>query len=290
MIWGDRICTVMNLTDLIRAVRQRVDAENSLFFTDTELTDYINWAVEDVYDLLLQSDTECSHLVVTASLYGPNTQLPSAGTAAGTPVPLTTGSQYGSDMSGSVTYGTYRLQFPDMRTLKRVEWAPATRVGQGPTALYTVGEQTPDCFIPAAPVELINTLTDWSVQHWHRDTVRYLLRTDPTGRPQKELWMFPITSDTYAVRVYYIPTAKRLIAGADENPYGWDQLIICQAAIRCCEKQMRPTDDLRADAQRLTTRLQRTVDVSDRGRVKRVPDPGRSAWGRYSQSSVGRRY
>lgn len=49
------MATTMTLLQLRTAVRQRADIVNSLFFTDAELTSYINQSLFELYDLLVES-------------------------------------------------------------------------------------------------------------------------------------------------------------------------------------------------------------------------------------------
>ena len=97
--------------------------------------------------------------------------------------------------------------------------------------------------------------------------LRYRLNGD-------NLWLTPTPAAGQTIQVWYVPklpTLDVLTATAD-GISGWTEYVICDAAIKCMQKEESDVSVLMAQKQALTARIQAMADSRDIGSPHRVSD------------------
>ena len=103
--------------------------------------------------------------------------------------------------------------------------------------------------------------------------LRYRLRDD-------KLWLTPIPKAGQAMRMFYIPRPSTLSADADlvDGVAGWEEYIICDAAIKCMVKEESDPSAFAAQKIALIQRIESAAENRNAGAPKTVSDIHQSFW------------
>jgi|SRR5882672_1402408 len=88
------------------------------------------------------------------------------------------------------------------------------------------------------------------------------------------LWLTPTPAGGQTLQVWYVPkltTLATLVSTAD-GVSGWTEYIICDAAMKCLQKEESDVSVLMAEKQALMTRIQAMADSRDVGSPHKVSD------------------
>lgn len=226
------IPTTMRLSDLRTATRQRADMVNSQFVTDDELNSYINQSYFELYDILVQK-------------YGDDYFVTD-------PVSFTTNgsSQFydlpnGTNFSGAQAF--YKLLGVDLGLSNTQDSFVTIRP-------FTFGER--------------NRYAVPNFQSFYGVTnLRYRLKGN-------QLWLTPIPSQGQQMRIWYIPRLNQLVNDTDlaDGISGWTEYIICDAAIKCLQKEESDVSVVAAQKMALIARIEAAAENRDAGNPARVVD------------------
>lgn len=89
-----------------------------------------------------------------------------------------------------------------------------------------------------------------------------------------KLWLTPIPRSGQTLRVWYIPRMTTLSADADlaDGISGWTEYIICDAAIKCLQKEESDVSVLGAEKAALINRIEAAASNRDAGQPATVSD------------------
>lgn len=250
------MATTMTLSQLMVAVRQRADmlptgytpttTSIAYFVADPELISYINQSYFELYDLLIT--------VYEDYFVAPPLQILTDGTTQQYPLPD------GILYSGAPEF--YKLMGVDLGiasnnnawvTLKKFDFISRNR--------YVYPQLT------TTYLGVFN--------------LRYRL----VGNT---LMFIPIPSGGQYIRLWYIPTLTQLINLTDtaDGISGWTEYIICDAAIKCMQKEESDISVLELQKVALIKRIEETAMNRDAGQGDTISDTRTRAeqWGNYGPS------
>lgn len=129
---------------------------------------------------------------------------------------------------------------------------------------------TNDSFVTVRPFEFIdrNRYAVPNFQSFYGLTnLRYRLNGD-------KLWFTPIPAKSQTIRIWYIPRMTTLSSDTDtvEGISGWTEYIICDAAIKCLQKEESDVSVLFAEKAALIARIQAMAEGRDAGSPAKVSD------------------
>jgi hypothetical protein len=95
------------------------------------------------------------------------------------------------------------------------------------------------------------------------------------------LWLTPTPASGQTIQVWYVPRLTPLAALSDtaDGISGWTEYVICDAAIKCLQKEESDVSVLMAEKQALTMRIQAMADSRDVGAPHKVSDTLTSDFG-----------
>lgn len=243
---------VRTLADLVTQVRRRADMENTTFVTDEEIEQYVQDAMGDLWDILIEAagpEHFTSSLSITTT----------AGVAQ---------YQLDTDIAGmgvGYTFEPLRIyKTIALEILEEGQYRPLS-----PGGFYS----RPDSALP------------FDSQH-----AEYFLTSsqDEGGYQKRVLNLRPTPQAAYSLRLLYIPIPMELLSvGSDmggmtfQSFTGWDEFIITDAAAKCLEKEesdSRPLLSRRANAEARIRLHAMSMNQESGGRVRNVDAERRRRW------------
>ena len=236
------MATTMTLAQLRTAARQRADQVNSNFVSDSELNSYINQSYFELYDILIQK-------------YGDNY-------FSADPVQFSTD---GSTMQYPLPNGI--LTFTNGRTGATGYTAPAFYKLLGVDLMLANQQQS---FVTIRPFNFSdrNRYAVPNFQSFYGVTnLRYRLNDN-------YLWLTPIPSSGQNIQIWYVPRLETLDDDADtaDGISGWTEYIICDAAIKCMQKEESDVSVLMAQKMALIQRIESAGENRDAANPATVSD------------------
>lgn len=235
--------TSMTLSQLRTAVRQRADMVNSTFVSDVELNSYINQSYFELYDLL----------ITTYETYYAAAPLVFQTDGVSQLYPLPDGILY------SAAQPFYKMLGLDIGlssnnnagvTIKRFEFISRNRYVYPQLNSTYLG-----CFN---------------------------LRYDLVGN---SLMLIPIPSTAQFLRLWYIPRLQTLDTDGSraDGISGWTEYIICDAAIKCGQKEETDISVLMGQKMGLIKRIEESAMNRDVGQPATISDTRTRSeqWGQY---------
>ena len=199
--------TTMSLAELRTATRQRADMVNSQFVSDSELNSYINQSYFELYDLLIQKygDNYYSADPVVFATDGQTMQYPLPDGA----LTFTNGR---TQANGYVATAFYKLLGVDLQLANQYQSFVTIR---------------PFNFSDRNRYAVLNFQSFYGVTN-----LRYRLN-------DKYIWLTPIPAAGQNIQIWYAPRLTTLSDDADtcDGISGWTEYIICDAAIKCMQKE-----------------------------------------------------
>lgn len=228
----------LTLQNLIDAVRQRADMQNSQFVTDSELTSYINQSYQELYDLIRQKFGD-DYFVAP-------------------PVIITTD---GTNDTYLLPNGTNFSAAPSFQNLLGVDLLLSNQ----PDSAVTI---KPFMFAERNRYAVPNFQSFYGVTN-----LRYRLRDN-------RIWFTPIPASGQSIRLFYVPQLVALSAPSDtaDNLGGWLEYVICDAAIKCAQKEESDISVLAAQKMMLIQRIEAAAENRDIGMSQSVSDTLRTDW------------
>lgn len=103
--------------------------------------------------------------------------------------------------------------------------------------------------------------------------LRYRLRDNA-------LWLTPRAQAGQLMRVYYIPRPTELVLDSDtvDGVSGWEEYIICDAAIKCMVKEESDPQAFAAQKAAMLQRLESEAENRNAGQPQTVSDVNQSFW------------
>lgn len=103
--------------------------------------------------------------------------------------------------------------------------------------------------------------------------LRYRLRDDT-------LWFTPVPAGGQLLRMFYIPRPNDLDEDADtvDGVSGWEEYIICDAAIKCMVKEESDPSSFMAQKMALLQRIESAAENRNAGQPQTVSDVHQSFW------------
>ena len=103
--------------------------------------------------------------------------------------------------------------------------------------------------------------------------LRYRLRDN-------KLWFVPVPQASQSLRYFYIPRPTELDDDADtvDGVSGWEEYIICDAAIKCMVKEESDPMAFAAQKQAMLTRIESAAENRNAGEPQRVTDVMQDFW------------
>lgn len=239
----------LTLLQLRTAVRQRADMVNSQFVTDAELTSYINQSYQELYDLLRQKFGDDYFVAPEVTI-------------------TTTGT---NDLY-ALPDGTNFSAAPAFQNLLGVDLLLSNQADSAVTI-------KPFMFIERNRYAVPNFQSFYGVTN-----LRYRLRGN-------NIWFTPIPSAGQSIRLFYVPQLVALSADGDlaDNLGGWLEYVICDAAIKCMQKEESDVSVLGAQKLMLITRIEAAAETRDPGSPQIVSDTiyNNSSWPTGNGSGMG---
>lgn len=236
------MATTMTLAQLRTAVRQRSDQVNSQFCSDAEVNSYINQSYFELYDLLIQK-------------YGNNyfsadpAVFPTDGSTMQYPLPngVLTFTNGRTGASGYVAPQFYKLLGVDLELANQS-----------------------DSFVTIRPFNFPdrNRYAVPNFQSFYGVTnLRYRINGD-------YLWLTPIPQSGQNIQIWYIPRLTTLSVDADtcDGISGWTEYIICDAAMKCMQKEESDCSMLMAEKVALIQRIEAAAENRDAANPATVSD------------------
>ena len=129
---------------------------------------------------------------------------------------------------------------------------------------------TSDSFVTIRPFEFIdrNRYAVPNFQSFYGLTnLRYRINGD-------KIWFTPIPAANQRIRLWYIPRMTTLALDTDtvDGISGWTEYIICDAAMKCMQKEESDVSVLMAEKQMLIRRIEAMAESRDVGSPARVSD------------------
>lgn len=239
--------TTMTLETLRDATRQRADQVNSQFITDAELDSYINQSYFELYDILIQkygdgyySADPAIFAIDTASTSSLNVQYP---------------------LPNGV------LEFINGRTGDSGYVAPEFYKLYGVDLI--LANQYQSCVnIPPFNFRDRNDFSVPNFQSFYGVTnLRYKLNSN-------YLWLTPIPAAGQKIQLWYAPRLTTLAEDDDtcDGISGWTEYIICDAAIKCMQKEESDCSVLFAQKAALIQRIEAAAENRDAANPGTVSD------------------
>lgn len=239
--------TDMTLAQLRLATRQRADQVNSQFVSDDELNSYINQSYFSLYDILVQkygndyySADPAIFPVNGATVNGLNAQYP---------------------LPNGV------LTFTNGRTGEADYVAPRFYKLLGLDLI--LANQTQSC-VTIKPFNFPdrNRYAVPNFQSFYGVTnLRYRLN-------DRYLWLTPIPASGQQIQIWYVPRLQTLDADDDvcDGISGWTEYIICDAAIKCMQKEESDCSVLILQRQDLVQRIEAAAENRDAANPATISD------------------
>jgi hypothetical protein len=103
--------------------------------------------------------------------------------------------------------------------------------------------------------------------------IRYRLRDN-------QLWLTPIPQAGQLMRIYYCPRPSTLSDDSDtvDGVSGWEEYIICDAAIKCMVKEESDPQAFGLQKQAMLTRIESAAENRNAGQPQTVSDINQSFW------------
>lgn len=97
--------------------------------------------------------------------------------------------------------------------------------------------------------------------------LRYRLNGD-------NIWFTPIPAANQTIRLWYVPRMTTLLSDTDtvDGVSGWTEYIICDAAMKCMQKEESDVSVLMAQKQMLIQRIEAMAEARDAGSPAKVSD------------------
>jgi hypothetical protein len=129
---------------------------------------------------------------------------------------------------------------------------------------------TSDSYVTIRPFEFIdrNRYAVPNFQSFYGLTnLRYRLNGD-------KIWFTPIPAANQRIRLWYIPRMTTLALDTDtvDGVSGWTEYIICDAAMKCMQKEESDVSVLMAEKQMLIRRIEAMAESRDVGSPAKVSD------------------
>lgn len=236
------MATTMTLAELKTAVRQRADMVNSQFVTDNELKSYINQSYFELYDLLIQKygDNYFSADPIEFATDGASLQFP-------LPNGVLTFINGRTKTGGYVAPAFYKLLGVDLKLANQS-----------------------DSFVTIRPFNFSdrNRYAVPNFQSFYGVTnLRYRLNGD-------YLWLTPTPAAGQQIQVWYVPRLTTLELDSDvaDGISGWTEYIVCDAAIKCLQKEESDVSMPFAQKQALIARIESAAENRDAANPSTVSD------------------
>lgn len=234
--------TTMTLAQLRTAARQRADQVNSQFVTDAELNSYINQSYFELYDLLIQKygDNYYSADPIVFSTDGQTMQYP-------LPNGVLTFTNGRTGATGYVAPEFYKLLGVDLELANQTQSFVTIR---------------PFNFSDRNRYAVPNFQSFYGVTN-----LRYRLNGD-------YLWLTPIPNAGQQIQVWYVPRLTQMTSDSDtcDGISGWTEYIICDAAIKCMQKEESDCSVLFAQKAALIQRIESAAENRDAANPATVSD------------------
>ncbi len=224
--------TVMNLADLRAAVRQRADMEKSQFVSDPELNSYINQSYFELYDLLVTLYED--YYVASPIVFATD--------GVTTQYPLPDGVLY------NAAPALYKLMGVDLGL-----------------------NQASNAWVTLRKFDFIER----NRYVYPQLTSTYLgvfnLRYRIIGNT---LMFIPTPSAGQYVRMWYVPRLSTLVNDSDtaDGISGWTEYVICDAAIKCLQKEESDISIVAAQKMGLIKRIEDSAMNRDVGQPDTISD------------------
>lgn len=129
---------------------------------------------------------------------------------------------------------------------------------------------TPDSFVTIRPFEMIDR-NRYAVPNFQSFYGLTNLRYRINGN---NIWFTPIPAANQTIRLWYIPRMTTLTADTDtvDGISGWTEYIICDAAMKCMQKEESDVSVLMAEKQMLIKRIEAMAESRDVGSPAKVSD------------------
>lgn len=236
------MATTMTLAQLRTAVRQRADMVNSQFCSDAEINSYINQSYFELYDLLIQKYGD-NYYVADPAVFatdGQTMQFP-------LPNGVLTFTNGRTNATGYVAPAMYKLLGVDLELANQS-----------------------DSFVTIKPFNFSdrNRYAVPNFQSFYGVTnMRYRLNGD-------YLWLTPTPTSGQNIQIWYAPRLTQLSADADtcDGISGWTEYIICDAAMKCLQKEESDVSVLMAEKQGLVQRIEAAGENRDAANPATVSD------------------
>lgn len=206
------MASTVTLSSLKTQVRQRADMQNTQFVTDAELTLYINSAIQELYDMLVEAAED--YYTISSSIVCD-----------------------GIANSYTVPVDFYKLMGID----------------------YTVGNDP-------IPMEKYTFLDRNRYSTSDNRIIRYRLI--------KNAIIFQPVPAAQTMTLWYIPAFTFLSADADvfDGINGWEDFVVCDAAIKCKMKEEADVSELLLEKKGIEDRIEAMRFSRDQGTPERVGD------------------
>jgi hypothetical protein len=226
----------ITLLQLRTQARERADMTNSTFVTDTELNNYINKSIAELYDILVQC-------YGSDYFTAPAIEFNTIGAQDKYDIPTILKGTYGDGVDSGNTF--YKMVALDAK-VNSGEWSSVT--------LFSFGER--------------NRFQRFGI--WDRlgiTNFRYRM----VGN---NLTIAPTPTQAGPMRFWYIPAAKVLTADADsfDDINQWSEYVIVDAAIKMLQKEESDVSVLMAEKTALKRRIEEAGNNRDVGKSEAVGD------------------
>lgn len=236
------MATTMTLAELRAATRQRADQVNSQFVTDSELNSYVNQSYFELYDLLIQKygDNYFSADPVIFATDGSSRQFP-------LPNGTLTFTNGRTGASGYVAPGFYKLLGVDLMLANQAQSFVTIR---------------PFNFADRNRYAVPNFQSFYGVTN-----LRYKLNGE-------FLWLTPTPAAGQNIQIWYVPRLSPMTTDAStaDGISGWTEYIICDAAIKCMQKEESDVSVLFAQKAALIQRIEAAAENRDAANPMTVSD------------------
>lgn len=253
--------TSMTLLELRTATRQRADMVNSQFVSDSELTSYINQSAFELYDLMIQKYGNDYFVAAPA-------QFNTDGASQVYALPDGISTAFTNGFTGAASY-----QAPRFYKLLGVD---LNLQPGNPSSYVTIRKFD---FADRNRYSVPNFQSFYGITN-----LRYRLQGN-------NLWLTPIPAANQVIQVWYVPIMVTLSADGDlfQGYSGWTEYIICDAAMKCLQKEESDVSVLMAEKQALIQRLEAAAENRDAANPQRVADTqgGDYWWGSGSGDGGG---
>jgi hypothetical protein len=249
------MATTMTLAQLRTATRQRADQVNSQFVSDDELNSYINQSYFELYDILIQKYGDNYFSADPAIFETSSISIPQNGLSVQYPLPngVLTFTNGRTGATGYVAPEFYKLLGVDLILANQYQSCVSIK---------------PFNFAARNDFSVPNFQSFYGVTN-----LRYRLNDD-------YLWLTPVPAAGQKIQVWYVPRLTTLSADADtcDGISGWTEYIICDAAIKCMQKEESDCSVLIAQKMALIQRIEAAGENRDAANPATIADTQYQDW------------